>query len=419
MSHKMRMALALSALGLLLVEKEERQRRRRKRIRRNRTKWVQSWILQRQAQAVSPTPCRELEFSETSDFKDFARLFPVQFHTLKELISPLIRRQNTNYRDCISVEERLTVTLRYLATGGSFRSLSQHFRMGMSTIRQFIPETCSAIYQVLKEKYLKCPDTVEGWQQVAEGFQTRWNFPNCLGALDGKHVSIRPTPGRGSSVNNNKHPSSIVLMALVDSSYRFLYVDVGCNGRVLESGVFGGCSLQDALENRTSNIPAPAPLPASDQLAPYCIVADEAFPLKEYLMKPYPNRRLTEEQHVYNYRLARAQQVVENAFGVLANRFRVLLSTISIQGTAKVENIVLACCALHNFLQTENCDLYMAGIVDQEGPDHDTIPGKWRQDPDLQQASLPHGTHTTTQAKQHRDGLCHYFNSDSGSVPFQ
>lgn len=117
MSHKMRMALALSALGLLLVEKEERQRRRRKRIRRNRTKWVQSWILQRQAQAVSPTPCRELEFSETSDFKDFARLFPVQFHTLKELISPLIRRQNTNYRDCISVEERLTVTLRYLATG--------------------------------------------------------------------------------------------------------------------------------------------------------------------------------------------------------------------------------------------------------------------------------------------------------------
>lgn len=119
MSHKMRMALALSALGLLLVEKEERQRRRRKRIRRNRTKWVQSWILQRQAQAVSPTQCRELEFSETSDFKDFARLFPVQFHALKELISPLIRRQNTNYRDCISVEERLTVTLWYLATGNT------------------------------------------------------------------------------------------------------------------------------------------------------------------------------------------------------------------------------------------------------------------------------------------------------------
>ncbi len=105
---------------------------------------------------------------------------------------------------------------------------------------------------------------------------------------------------------------------------------MGCNGRISDGGVFGGCSLQGALEKRTSNIPAPAPLPESDQLAPYCIVADEAFLLKDYLMKPYPNRRLSVEQHIFNYRLSRARRVVENAFGILANRFRVLLTTINI-----------------------------------------------------------------------------------------
>ncbi|XP_051536726.1 uncharacterized protein LOC127430744 [Myxocyprinus asiaticus] len=298
------MALALSALDLLLVE-EERKKRTQK-IQRNHTKWVKSWTLQRQAQGAFPNLCRVLELTDTSDLKNFAWLFPVQFHMLKELISPIIQRQNRNYRDCISVGERLMITLRFLETGESFKSLSYQFRVGMSTIRQFVPETCAAIYQVLKEKYLKCPDTVEEGQQAADGFQAQWNFPNCLGALDGKHVNIRPPPGTGSTFYNYNHTFSIVLMALVDSNYRFLYVDVGCNGRISD-GVFGGCSLQDALENRTSNIPAHAPLPESDLLAPYCIVADEAFPLKEYLMKPYPNRRLSVEQRIFNYTFASSE----------------------------------------------------------------------------------------------------------------
>ncbi|XP_033989775.1 protein ALP1-like [Trematomus bernacchii] len=129
-------------------------------------------------------------------------------------------------------------------------------------------------------------------------------------------------------------------MALVDSNYKFLYVDVGCNGRISDGGVFGGCSLQDALENRTFNIPAPAPLPASDQAVCYHIVADEAFPLKEYLMKPYLNRRLAVEQRIFNYRLSRARRVVENAFGILANRFRVFLTTINIQDTSCAQRTV-------------------------------------------------------------------------------
>ncbi|XP_033978140.1 protein ALP1-like isoform X2 [Trematomus bernacchii] len=323
---------------------------------------------------------------------------------LEELITPIIRRQNTNYRDCISVGTRLMVTLRLLATGESFKSLSYQFRVGVSTIRQFVPETCTAIYEVLKEKYLKCPDTVEEWQKVADGFQAQWDFPNCLGALDGKHLNTRP-------------PFSMALMALVDSNYKFLNVDVGCNGRISDGGVFGGCSLQDALENRTSNIPAPAPPPASDQAVCYSIVADEAFPLKEYLMTPY-DQSLAVEQGIFNYRLSRARRVVENAFGILANRFRVFLTTINIQDTAKVEAIVLACCALHNLLLTENCSVYMAGVVDQEGPDHGTVPGSWRQDPELQQATLPPTTNATARAKQHRDELCQYFNG-VGAEPFQ
>ena len=48
---------------------------------------------------------------------------------------------------------------------------------------------------------------------------------------------------------------------------------------------------------------------------PFVFVANEAFPLKQFLMKPYPARELDEQRRIYNYRLSRARRVIENAFG--------------------------------------------------------------------------------------------------------
>lgn len=77
----------------------------------------------------------------------------------------------------------------------------------------------------------QCPDTPEAWQKVADGFQKRWNFGNCLGAIDGKHVAIKCPNKGGSFFFNYKGFHSTVLMALVDAEYRFLWVDMGANGR--------------------------------------------------------------------------------------------------------------------------------------------------------------------------------------------
>uniref|UniRef100_A0A673L854 DDE Tnp4 domain-containing protein n=1 Tax=Sinocyclocheilus rhinocerous TaxID=307959 RepID=A0A673L854_9TELE len=196
-------------------------------------------------------------------------------------------------------------------------------------------------------------ESSDEWKKVSEGFQTTAKFPNCLGALDGKHIRIRPPPPHcGAQFFNYKHFNSIVMMALVDSNYRFLYVDVGCNGRVSDGGVFRGSTLQESLEQRTANIPQPTPLPGTDMSMPFFVVADEAFPLKSYLMKPFARRGLSREQRVFNYRLSRARRIVENTFSVFANRFKT-----------------------------------------------------WRQDPPLQQAALPRSTNASSEAKQNRERL--------------
>ncbi|XP_055072963.2 uncharacterized protein [Misgurnus anguillicaudatus] len=399
-----KMLLLLMSLRVIL-------RLKRRQVKRKRL-WVKPWLLRRDRQGAYSNLCRELQSEDLQSFHNFARVVPNQFKHLLQLVTPIIQRQNTNFRESISPGERLMITLRFLATGESFRSLHYAFRIGCSTLSELIPETCRAIYQVLKEKHLKCPTTADEWIKVSEGFQTTAKFPNCLGALDGKHIRIKPPPQCGAQFFNYKHFNSIVMMALVDSNYRFLYVDVGCNGRVSDGGVFRGTTLQESLEQRTANIPQSTPLPGTDIPMPFFVVADEAFPLKPYLMKPFARRGLSREQRVFNYRLSRARRIVENTFGIFANRFRVFLTTINLQPNV-VEDIVLASCALHNYLRDECVDAYMCEIPDQDGQE------TWRQDPTMPQAALPRSTNASNEAKLNRERLMEYFNSEAGAVPWQ
>lgn len=109
-------------------------------------------------------------------------------------------------------------------------------------------------------------------------------------------------------------------MGVADANYKFIYVDVGCNGRCSDGGVFGDTDLREALDDGSANLPEATSFPHDDKPMPYCLVGDDAFPLRKYLMKPYPMRNLSKEQRIYNYRLSRARRIIENAFGILANR---------------------------------------------------------------------------------------------------
>ena len=269
------------------------------------------------------------------------------------------------------------------------------------------------------------PDTESEWKHIAEQFEQQWNFPHCVGAMDGKHVIIRPPPNTGSYYFNYKHSFSIVLLAVVDADYKFTYVDVGCNGRISDGGVLKNSSLHPALEENTLNLPSPEPLPGNSDPIPYMIVADDAFPLKQYILKPYSQHGLTNEKRIYNYRLSRARRIVENAFGILANRFRIFMQPIGLVPET-VERIVLACCSLHNFLRVRlgSCNVYTPrGSLDTEDREtHDVTLGEWRQGPQpqgLRPIERQGSNRYSSDAKELRDYMCSYFNSETGSVSWQ
>lgn len=95
-------------------------------------------------------------------------------------------------REAIPPETRLHITIRYLASGDSMRSLSYAFRVGHNTVSKIVSETCEVIWQCLKDTVFIKNDE-NSWQNVADNFERLWNYPNCIGAIDGKHVTLQVT----------------------------------------------------------------------------------------------------------------------------------------------------------------------------------------------------------------------------------
>lgn len=168
------------------------------------------------------------------------------------------------------------------------------------------------------------PKSTSEWLQKAEDFEIMWNFPNCIGALDGKRILLEAPANSGSLFYDYKQQFSLVLLAVVDARYKFTYIDVGANGRQSDAGVYNKSTISDALERNTLNIPGPRKLPNSNLLTPFVVVADDAFALKTYMLKPYAGKVSDDiPSRIFNYRLNRARRIVENAFGILSSKWRV------------------------------------------------------------------------------------------------
>lgn len=243
--------------------------------------------------------------------------------------------------------------------------------MGFSTVSNIIKEVCEAINRKMINIYLPEP-TQSTWLQSAETFLQKWNFPNAIGSIDGKHVTIKCPNNTGSRHFCYLKKFSVVLMAIVDADYKFVCVDIGGYGRNSDGGIFEASIMGQRFQNKTINVPVDQPLPNQQEPTPYVLLGDEAFPLKSYLMRPFPYRQSRQEhtKDLFNYRLCRARRVVENAFGILSKKFRIYSRPLEMN-VDTVNTVVLATCILHNFLRvnTSGDTDYFEYIEQEQTPD--------------------------------------------------
>jgi hypothetical protein len=378
-------------------------------------------------------------------FQAFYRLTPDEFTEVLALVGPALLKMGPK---ALSPSERLAFCLKVLAHGGDIASEAHRSRMGISTGHSIVEETCLALWEAL-QWHVKCPTTEDDWKVVADGYHKRWQFPGCLGSADGKHIHIKCPPNSGSMYWNYKSHFSVILMAVCDSGGKFLMVDVGAYGKSGDAAVWATSALGVELEKMDKSplgqpvparrrrergeigaqpggaegreedvapslfsIPQPTDLPTTDSKFPFVFVGDEAFPLRRNIMVPFSGAKggLPYDRRVFNYRLSRARRCIENAFGTLSQRWRILLGPIE-STPGKVDGIVKACTALHNFL----CDKHPAAPLGQPvpapPPTDPPPPPPPPQDPPL--------THPLSLSPaQLRLHLCNYFQT-AGSVHWQ
>ena len=305
-----------------------------------------------------------------------------------------LEKRDTVMRRAIPLEQRVAIALWRLATNGDYRTIAHLFGVSRASVCLIVRDVCDAIVQVLLPKYIQAPHG-ERLQSIVDGFASKWGFPQCVGAIDGSHIPIVSPLDCPADYYNRKGFHSIILQAVVDHEYRFWNINVGWPGRVHDARVFTNSELFEKAQAGTL-------LPSSPRFihgvnVPLVILADPAYPLLPWLMKPYVQHgNLSVAAKNFNYRLSRARMVVENAFGRLKGRWRCLLKRND-TATEDVPTIISACCVLHNI-----CEVHKEQFDET-----------WMEElaSGVNASSPTQNTSTNTNAESIRTALCNYMNS--------
>ncbi|XP_072766595.1 uncharacterized protein [Anoplolepis gracilipes] len=228
--------------------------------------------------------------------------------------------------------------------------------------------------EVLLPIYLK-PPTEEDYKNISRGFLEQWNFPNCIGSFDGRHCVIQAPSRSGSLYFNYKKTFSIVLMAACDYNYNFILINVGSYGNHNDASIFSESEIEISLK--------------FSKKANFCFIGDERFPLSKNFLRPYSGRNLDDKKRIFNYRLC-ARRTIENAFGILVSRWRVLRRPICMHPIT-VDKIIMSTVCLHNFLKNRDEQLSavnrvycLPNYIDSKNDHGQIIGGAWKNN-ELQQ----------------------------------
>ena len=287
-------------------------------------------------------------------FYDILRMRRRTFDRLVFDLRPYIQGQQTHWREPISVEKKVVVTLFKLMHGVPIPLVADKAALGKSTVSEILRQVCSAIS--VNFGHLVAWPVGRRLVRIASAFQTKQAMPNCIGAIDGSHIYIAsPSNTIVAADHRNRNKSfSILLQGVVDSKCYFTSVNTGPPGSLHDSAHFKSSELYRKVE--AGIMPGfhddPLAWPSGLPFPPY-IVADRGYPLLSWCITPFKmgpmGSPLSREELWFNRKHSSTRMSVERAFGILKARFK----EIGTKSSLKLDflpTVVHCCCVLHNIL---------------------------------------------------------------------
>ncbi|KAK7884157.1 hypothetical protein WMY93_027280 [Mugilogobius chulae] len=303
------------------------------------------------------------------EWLDNFRMSEETFEYLCVRLKCALERRDTSFRQCVPVRKRVAVALWRLATNAEYRTISHLFGVSRSVVYRCVRDFCEAICTHLLPELITFPDQ-EKLKSMAAFIENRWGLPQCIGAVDGSHIPIISPGDFSVDFYNRKGFHSVILQGVVDGRGLFWSVNAGQAGSLHDARVLRLSSLWEKANSGVFSETGARQVEGVNM--GYYILGDSAYPLQNWLLKPYhDNGRLTQEQKLYNRKTSKVRVVVENAFGRLKGRWRCLMKRNDC-GLELTKRMILACCALHNLCESHG-EVYRSAW-DGRAEDEDVAP---------------------------------------------
>lgn len=283
-------------------------------------------------------------------FRMNLRCSQVTFHTICALLRRNMHAMKHHHRH--SFEKIVGATLFYLGSEGGFRETAQAFGMSKSWC---VTSVNKILYMIaaLSPEFIRAPDDPDDWSRIERGFAARAGFPDVYGAVDGTLFEIsRPSEYDGWYCR--KGYPAVNMQAVVDDRMHFMSFDIR-PGSWNDRKIWAASRFGSSIDQR---------IPSSGH-----VIGDAGYTLDTTLLTPYiPHEeagcRLNSTQRNYNFLHSSTRMVIECAFGLLKNRFRILKRVLEHKKIPNVTNTIVSCMVLHNVLINLGDEVEQLAFVD-------------------------------------------------------
>ncbi|KAG0444343.1 hypothetical protein HPB47_013904, partial [Ixodes persulcatus] len=250
-------------------------------------------------------------------------------------------------RPPVEVDKRVAIALYKLASCCEYRVVANQFGVHKSTVKKYVYLLCQTLTTKFMMDFIRLPN-VEEARQIAANFEGRCHIPQIWGAIDGTHIPIlAPRKGYRDFVNR-KHWPSFNMQAVVDDRGVFRSISCSVPGSAHDATVL----KLSGLYRHSDRL-----LPTDDCVVngrpiPLMLVGDPAYPLLPWILKGYVATKngISQKDDSFNTYLSSARIVVEQAFGRMKGRWRIVLKRADIDYKF-VPTMAAAVCVLHNFCE--------------------------------------------------------------------
>ena len=263
-----------------------------------------------------------------------------------------LEKETTHLRQALPQAKRLAIVLHWLAQASSFAQIAALYAIGKSTVVAVVHQGIDVLRVKLVPEAI-CFPTGSELEQVLVDFEALCGLPCCGGALDGTFMPIKKPAEYGDTYFYYKHFNAIIVLGYVDARGIFTYVNVGQPGSVGDSYTFRHSALYQKVTSGEWLAHSPQTIEGV-QVNPF-LVANAAFPLAATYMKCYEGSGLPPHKHSINYSLIRTRRVVQQAFGRLKGRWKVMDGHCKISDSVFVRRVAMVCCGLHNVCERHQC----------------------------------------------------------------